>query len=137
MFVPTRVAKLVSPEASFTVAAAPSVPTNPVKRSTPVVVVMPFTGLCVPEGKVKRTVPARRWVIGPRFSTRSLPVPEIRSMDEKAPVLPAAAAGKMRPATFWTMSKVLLPWSMRLPPRSSMTPFGLSRLETEELAAVV
>ena len=82
MFVPTRVAKFVLPEPSVTVRAAPRVPTSPVKRSFEVEVVIPLTELCVPVGKVKRTVPARRWVIGPRFRTRFLPPAEKRSMDE-------------------------------------------------------
>ena len=82
MFVPTRVAKLVLPELSVTVRAAPRVPTRPVKRSFALVVVIPLIELWVPVGKVKRTVPARRWVIGPRFRTRFLPPAEKRSMDE-------------------------------------------------------
>ena len=121
MFVPTRVAKFV-PVLSVTVRAAPRVPTSPVKRSFAVEVVIPLTELCVPVGNVKRTVPARRWVIGPRFRTRLRPPAEKRSMEEYAPVLFAAMAGRIRPATFWTTSKVELPSKETLPPRKSMTP---------------
>ena len=69
MFVPTRVAKLVTPAPSVTVAAALSVPTRPVKRSLRVVVVMPLTADWVPAGSTKRSVPPRRWEIGPRLRT--------------------------------------------------------------------
>ena len=69
ILVPTRVAKFVSPAASVTVAEAPRTPSSPVKRSLVVVVVMPLTAVCVPEGSSKRSVPPSRWVIGPRLST--------------------------------------------------------------------
>ena len=82
ILVPTRVAKLVAPEASETVTAAPRVPTSPVKRSLPVEVVMPLTALCTPEGKVRRTVPPSRCVIGPRLRTRLRPPAEKRSREE-------------------------------------------------------
>ena len=76
MLVPTRVAKLVAPEASVTVTAAPNVPTRPVKRSLPVVVVMPLTELWTPAGRVRRTVPPRRCEIGPRLRTKLRPPAE-------------------------------------------------------------
>ena len=78
MFVPTRVAKLVLPMPSVTVRAAPRVPTSPVKRSFALEVVIPLIELWLPVGKVKRTVPARRWVIGPRFKTMLRPPARFR-----------------------------------------------------------
>ena len=77
MLPPTAVAKLVLPEASVTVAAAPKVPSRPVKRSFDVVVVMPLTEDCAPVGSTKRTVPARRWVIGPRLTTKFCGAPAV------------------------------------------------------------
>ena len=65
------------PEASVTVAAAPKVPSRPVKRSLAEVVVIPLTDDWVPEGRTKRTVPARRWVIGPRLRTKSCGAPAV------------------------------------------------------------
>ena len=66
---PVAVAKLVTPEPSVTVVAAPSTPTSPEYTSFRVVVVMPLTELWVPLGSVRRIVPARRETIGPRFRT--------------------------------------------------------------------
>ena len=82
MLLPTRVAKLVAPVPSVTVAAAPRVPSKPVKRSFEVVVVMPLVASWTPAGRVKRTVPATRWEIAPRFSTSLRPPAGNRSMEE-------------------------------------------------------
>ena len=49
-------------------------------------------------------------------------------MAEYAPVLELAVAGKIRPATFWTIGARGLPRNVAVPPRSSIVPSGLRRL---------
>ena len=51
-------------------------------------------------------------------------------------MLPTAVAAKARPATLWLTSKPALPRNETLPPRKSMIPTGLIRLETAVEAAV-
>ena len=71
MLFPDFVAKFV-PVASVTVAQAPPVPKRPVVASAIVLVRMPLVPLCVPVGRLKRTVPApAARVRVPRFKARS------------------------------------------------------------------
>ena len=79
---PVAVAKLVLPEPSVTVVAAPSTPTSPVNTSFRVVVVMPLVELWVPDGRVKRKVPPSRERMGPRLSARDWPPFVFRPMAE-------------------------------------------------------
>ena len=102
MLPPTDVAKLVLPAKSVTVAAAPKVPSRPVKRSFDVVVVIPLTEDWVPEGSTKRTVPARRWAIGPRLTTRFCGAPAV------SVTVPEAVAWLLRVTTPVTGSMAVI-----------------------------